>query len=455
MNKDNYARGVYNPAYDQGIADLRDSSSYMKRIRTEKSKPYLNYTDTDVDHFLWNLRYKNKHVLDFDELDKVTFQELVDVLNKEVKRGRYLPYLGKRRDSYMYNWEIFQRGIHQSALYDPSESNLEDLMTDLTVQPITGTKMMDGGTQIKLIITYRNGGKALFKPMRFARDVETKPDHFYFSDYERHHAEIAAFHLDWVLGFYNVPPTVGRKINMTSEIKNVADLKLVNSFFMSPVDNVCFHGDCTHYCDINHAICGKPDMLEGSFATFLSSENMADRNTWINPWRRTYREDKMAYWEVKNDLCDLVKREPHFNKYRRLLDLIDMHIFDFLMGNMDRHHYETYKYFGNNTFQLHYDNGRGFGKTKHDEMSILAPLYQCCQINYSTFTKLVKLYLGPERLSDLMRRSLAKDSLTPILTEPHLYALDRRVIKILKEVYKCVREGRDVREVIINRPWQL
>jgi len=54
-----------------------------------------------------------------------------------------------------------------------------------------------------------------------------------------------------------------------------------------------------------------------------------------------------------------------------------------------------------------------------------------------------------------MRESLAKDSLVPILTEPHLYALDRRVIQIFKEVYKCVREGRDVRDVIINRPWQL
>jgi uncharacterized protein (DUF3820 family) len=49
----------------------------------------------------------------------------------------------------------------------------------------------------------------------------------------------------------------------------------------------------------------------------------------------------MAYWEVKDDLCDLAKQEPPFNKYRRLLDLIEMHIFDFVMGNMDRHHYET------------------------------------------------------------------------------------------------------------------
>ena len=113
--------------------------------------------------------------------------------------------------------------------------------------------------------------------MRFARDVETIPDHIYVNDYERHRAEIAAFHLEWVL------PTIGRKINMTSEIKNVADLKLVKSFFMSPIDNVCFHGYCTVYCDINHAICGKPDMLEGSFATFLPTANMADRNTWINP----------------------------------------------------------------------------------------------------------------------------------------------------------------------------
>jgi hypothetical protein len=73
---------------------------------------------------------------------------------------------------------------------------------------------------------------------------------------------------------------------------------------------------------------------------------------------------------------------------------------------------------------------------KHTMIVILiwvhgSPL-ECCHISYSTLIKIVKLYLGPERLSDLMRESLAKDSLAPILTEPHLYALDKR-----RYVYYC------------------
>ncbi len=36
----------------------------------------------------------------------------------------------------------------------------------------------------------------LFLLIRVPRNYQTQPDHFYFSDIERHHAEIAAFHVD-------------------------------------------------------------------------------------------------------------------------------------------------------------------------------------------------------------------------------------------------------------------
>ncbi|KAJ8313280.1 hypothetical protein KUTeg_009169 [Tegillarca granosa] len=324
------------------------------------------------------------------------------------------------------NWEKFHKGIHQYGLYSPDDPAIDSLLTDLVQEPIVDVEMKEGGTQLKLILTLSDEGIL------------------------RHNAEIAAFHLDRILGFYRVPPTAGRLVNMTYDIKRLADHKLAKTFFISPAKNVCFHGSCSYYCDTGHAFCGNPDMLEGSLATFLPPDRIADRKTWRNPWKRSYSKHRKAYWEVYDDLCEKVKQRPPYDSGRRLLDLIDMHVFDFLTGNLDRHHYETFKDFGNYTFLLHLDNGRAFGKTIKDEMTILAPLYQCCMIRYSTFLKLVKLYTGPEKLSDIMKNSLTNDAISPILTEPHLYALDRRVIKILKELYVCLKNGSTIDEIFID-----
>lgn len=61
------------------------------------------------------------------------------------------------------------------------------------------------------------------------------------------------------------------------------------------------------------------------------------------------------------------------------------------------------------------------------------------RIKRSTLLRLRLLAQPKFRLSDVMRESLQGDALWPILTEPHLSALDRRLQKVLRAVGHCVR----------------
>uniref|UniRef100_A0A671MY39 Family with sequence similarity 20 member C, like n=1 Tax=Sinocyclocheilus anshuiensis TaxID=1608454 RepID=A0A671MY39_9TELE len=130
-------------------------------------------------------------------------------------------------------------------------------------------------------MAFPNYGQVLFKPMKQERHEETNVNLYYFSDFERHNAEIAAFHLDRILGFRRVPPVV--------EIKDIpTDHKLVTTFFTSPVGNTRFYGQCSYYCSIEYAICGRPLKIEGSMAAMLPDLSLAPRRSWRSPWKRSY-----------------------------------------------------------------------------------------------------------------------------------------------------------------------
>ncbi|XP_078521029.1 extracellular serine/threonine protein kinase FAM20C [Lissotriton helveticus] len=367
-------------------------------------------------------------------------QEWQNEGNEANEEEEFVPTGETSVDSYP-NWLKFHIGINRYELYSRHNPAIGALLQDLVSQKIASVAMKSGGTQLKLIMTFQNYGQALFKPMKQTREQETPPDFFYFSDYERHNAEIAAFHLDRILDFRRVPPVAGRLVNMTKEIRDVTrDKKLWRTFFLSPANNICFYGECSYYCSTEHALCGKPDEIEGSLAAFLPDLSLAKRKTWRNPWRRSYHKRKKAEWEVDHDYCEEVKQTPPYDSGTRLLDIMDMTVFDFLMGNMDRHHYETFEKFGNETFIIHLDNGRGYGKYSHDELSILVPLNQCCRIRKSTYLRLQLLAKEEYKLSDLMAESLLTDKVAPILYQPHLEAMDRRLRLVLKAINDCVEK---------------
>ena len=84
----------------------------------------------------------------------------------------------------------------------------------------------------------------------------------------------------------------------------------------------------------------------------LYLQNIAPRKTWRHPWRRSYHKRRKANWESDPEYCEIVKETKPYEKGRRLLDLMDMAVFDFLMGNMDRHHYETLKVCPNSFYSI-------------------------------------------------------------------------------------------------------
>uniref|UniRef100_A0A915C909 FAM20 C-terminal domain-containing protein n=1 Tax=Parascaris univalens TaxID=6257 RepID=A0A915C909_PARUN len=364
-----------------------------------------------------------------------------ECVNNETLRAFWLRTRGAdvpQRDS----WERFYADIGSCDLYRKEEL-LNDLLRDLNTLEVKNVAIMEGGTQVKLIITFSNDEQAVFKPMRFGRDYESDPNHFYFSDFERHHAEIATFHLDKILQFRRAVPTVGRIFNMTAELRDKAEKRLKKTFFISPAKNHCFVSKCDYYCDTTHAICGKPDMKEGSVQVFLPDENNVPRKHNKSPYRRTYsKRNQVAAWQQDMEFCTTkVKTRAQYAHGRRLLDLIDLHIMDYLIGNQDRHHYESFSVFGNApSYAIHLDNGRAFGRTDIDDDDILLPLRQCCVVRPSTLRTLLNYYKGPVSLSEALERSMSRDPVAPILAKKHYPAMERRLHKIMAHVDKCITE---------------
>uniref|UniRef100_A0A8C0V5V9 FAM20A golgi associated secretory pathway pseudokinase n=2 Tax=Cyanistes caeruleus TaxID=156563 RepID=A0A8C0V5V9_CYACU len=354
------------------------------------------------------------------------------------------------------SWLQFHLGISRDGLYPRSSPAVSSLLRDMQEFPtISADYSQDekallgacdcsqivkpSGVHLKLVLRFQDFGKAMFKPMRQKREEETPEDFFYFVDFQRHNAEIAAFHLDRILDFRRVPPTVGRLINVTKEILEVTKNEVLQSvFFVSPASNVCFFAKCPYMCKTEYAVCGNPHLLEGSLSAFLPSLNLAPRLSIPNPWIRSYSFHGKEEWELNPLYCNTVREIYPYSNSNRLLNIVDMAIFDFLIGNMDRHHYEMFTKFGDDGFLLHLDNARGFGRHSHDEISILAPLSQCCVIKRTTLLRLQLLAEPEYRLSDVMRESLLQDPLAPVLTEPHLLALDRRLQLVLAAVGTCI-----------------
>ena len=116
----------------------------------------------------------------------------------------------------------------------------------------------------------------------------------------------------------------------------------------------------------------------------------------VSPYIQSYNPSKKAKFQKYEDYCNhyVKPKTPYSDHPDRLLDFIDVSIFDFMTENADRHHYEL---FTNHTDAviLLLDNAKSFGNYTRDEETLIAPLKQCCVIRTSTYERYhLRPYIG-------------------------------------------------------------
>ncbi|XP_027203622.2 LOW QUALITY PROTEIN: glycosaminoglycan xylosylkinase [Dermatophagoides pteronyssinus] len=335
-------------------------------------------------------------------------------------------------------WSLAKKWVRARQIIPEKAPELSLVIQALQHSKIIKSDVSRKGTQLKLLLTLEGGQQALFKPRRYPLDYI--PDDIY-AGADRHNGEIVAFHLSRILNQRYAPIVASRIINVANEIKPVASPSLLATFVPQTTKSnktlECFYGEC-YYCNEYELLC--PDESTGTLegAIILMLPNQYQLQKLRHPWQRTYKKNLKAQWEMDSHYCLSVLKSNSLRP--RVLDFVDTAIFDYLIGNADRHHYEVFKDVSNSALLL-IDNGKSFGDPAHDETTIIFPLLQCCVIRNQTYQHLRRFAFATDssrfNLSSIIRQLLSNDQLWPLLTERHLQALDRRLRMIIATIELC------------------
>jgi len=289
---------------------------------------------------------------------------------------------------------------------DPSKDR--QWLERLTSAPITEIVRNPGGATITLRVKFADGSRAVFKP-------EQKHS---ASNYR---SEIAAYHVDRLLGFARTAAVAGRTIGFGH---------IVEQLEAAGVD---------------------PSFLE-RFRSEVPSQNGQVAGAMI-AWHagRLTNAEPPRGWTARLRTADPVASELE----RRLPEWSDLLVFDFLIDNTDR-------WSGGNVLALggggliFLDNAAGFAPWRssrgENTMNRVEPV---CRFRKATRDALAAA--GPAsaaeaHLGSRLERSLAKDPLAPVLGKAQFAALDARVARLLEHVAECQRELGDGVVLLADAP---
>jgi hypothetical protein len=92
-------------------------------------------------------------------------------------------------------WEVAKGWVRPKGrlLYPYMHPQIGCILNHMSTIPIKKADVLPKGTQLKMLLYLEGNQKAVFKPMRYERDHVIEGNAW--DGYDRHNAEIAAFHL--------------------------------------------------------------------------------------------------------------------------------------------------------------------------------------------------------------------------------------------------------------------
>jgi hypothetical protein len=264
----------------------------------------------------------------------------------------------------------------------------------LASAPITEIVRNPGGATLTMRVRFADGNRAVFKP-----DQTHSASNF--------RSEIAAYHVDRVMGFGRTAVVVGRNVG-----------------FGHLLDHLEHSGADPAYIErFKSEVKSKNGIVPGAMIAWHSGKlaNAEPPHGW------------------PSEPADAGTASPE-----RQLEWSDMTVFDFLIDNTDRWSGGNVLSLGSGGPLIFLDNAAGFssyrasrGETSESRLKLL------CRFRRATRDSLVAVGPAAEpehRLGAVLRRSLALDPLAPVLGERHFSAIDERVKKLIDHIDGCIDE---------------
>ena len=253
----------------------------------------------------------------------------------------------------------------------------------LTTGEITEVTLNGGGTTLTLRVRFADGQKAVLKSEQRATG-------------SNHRAEIAAYHLDRLLGLGRVAPVAGRPLSLRWLKERLA-------------------GDPATLERLEREVVARGDRVEGALIGWHTRPPLA--------------ADPPRGWE-SNPPTEGTPQEPW-------MAWSDMVLFDALIDNTDRWSGGNVMTLGPGGPVIFLDNASAFlGWRARQGAFLEKPLGRLCEFRDRTVQALRSAAPGG-RLSPPLAASLSRDPLAPVLSPGVLEAMDGRYERVLRHIEGC------------------